>query len=206
MSDPATPAPNDQAEKKVEPPAAVTETPAAPPAAGSVFVQNEAQLFKLYTRFRYNELVCLRLSRQAATLEKWVLRSVVGVLALSLFTPIIPGMSQASLTWVWESLTTAATLLGVYSLIVGSGDKKLEWFRLAMRFRAWASKLESFSTQVRRGKVDQSEFDETWDSYIEELNRQIEEGGLALDEYEAKFRDPLSVELAATLRHENRIQ
>ena len=54
--------------------------------------------------------------------------------------------------------------------------------------------------------MDQNEFDETWDSYIEELNRQIEEGGLAFDAYEVKFRDPLSVELAATLRHENRVQ
>jgi hypothetical protein len=93
MSEPAAPAPNDQPEKKVEPHAAATETATAPSAAGSVFVQNEAQLFKLYTRFRYNELVCLHLSREAATLEKWVLRSVVGVLAISLFTPIIPGMS-----------------------------------------------------------------------------------------------------------------
>jgi hypothetical protein len=172
----------------------------------SVFAEQEANLFELYTRFRFNELVCLRLSRKASNLEKWVRRSVVGVLAISLFTPVIPGMDEASLKWVWEGITVLATLLGICSMIVSSGAKQFEWFRRATQFRTWASKLESFSTQVKRGKVAEGEFDETWDSYIQELNRLVEESGIEFDEYVSQCRDAVTTELQSVLRSENKLR
>ena len=186
-------------------PAQASVSPPASAPAISVFAEQEANLFDLYTRFRFNELVCLHLSRKASNLEKWVRRSVVGVLAISLFTPVIPGMDEASLKWVWEGITVLATLLGIYSMIVGSGAKQFEWFRRATQFRTWASKLESFSTQVKRGKVSEAEFDETWDSYIHELNRLLEEGGIEFDEFVNQNRDPLTTELQSALKAENKV-
>jgi hypothetical protein len=188
-------------------PAPQTALPTAPASAASrLFTEHEAELFELYTRFRFNELVGLHLSREAAKLEKWVRRSVVGVLAISLFTPVIPGMDQASLKWVWEFLTGLATMLGIYSMIVSSGAKQFEWFRRATRFRTWASKVESFSAQVKRGKVTEDEFDEAWNSYIHELNRLVEEGGIEFDEYVNRCRTPLTDELKSALRAESKLK
>jgi hypothetical protein len=90
-------------------------------------------------------------------------------------------------------------------MIVGSGAKQFEWFRRATQFRTWASKLESFSTQVKRGKVSEAEFDETWDSYIHELNRLLEEGGIEFDEFVNQNRDPLTTELQSALKAENKV-
>jgi hypothetical protein len=172
--------------------------------AAPIFREYEPNLFDLYTRFRYNELVCRRLTRKAIKLEKWVRWSVVISLAISLFTGVIPGMNQGTLNWIWASLTTFATLLTVYALIEGSGGKQFRWFQLAMRFHSSANAVEFFSVQVRRGKVNEDELAEAWGRFTRELDSLIDGAGLDFLEYEAKHKAELTEDLAATLRHENR--
>jgi len=177
---------------------------AASERAAPIFHEYEPKLFELYTRFRYNELVCRRLTREAMRLENWVRWSVVIALAISLFVGIIPGMNQAKLNWIWGSLTTCATLLSVYALIDGSSEKRFRWFQLAMRFHASASKVEFFSAQVRRGKITEDELAGAWGGFTQELDSLIDGAGPAFLEHEAKRQDELTEELAATLRRENR--
>jgi hypothetical protein len=173
-------------------------------APASLFARYERDLFALYTRFRYNELVCRRLTLKATNLERWVRRSVVGTLAISLFSGVIPGMNQATLNWIWGSLTTVATLLTIYSLFEASGEKQFRWFQLAMRFRSSADQVEFFSDQVRRGKFVEDELAETWRTFRQELSSLVDGAGLGFMEFEEEHREELSQEIEAILRREQR--
>ncbi len=172
--------------------------------AAHLFVEYEPRLFDLYTRFRYNELVCRRLTREAIRLEKWVRWSVFITLAVSLMSGVLPGMNQAKLNWIWGSLTTAATLLTLYSLAEGSGEKQFRWFQIAMRFHSTANKVEFFSAQVKRGKIREDELEESWNGFTRELELLIDSAGPGFLEYEASHQDELTDELAATLRREHK--
>jgi len=170
----------------------------------NLFSEYEPRLFDMYTRFRYSELIWRRLTRKSMRLEKWVRRSVLITLAISLLTGVIPGMNQATLNWIWGSLTTAATLLTVYSLIEGSGEKQFRWFQLAMRFHSSANKVEFFSAQVKRGKVQEDELENAWNAFTQELDGLVDGAGLGFLEYEARHKEELSDELAVTLRGERK--
>lgn len=169
-----------------------------------IFAEYEPRLFDLYTRFRYNELICRRLTRSAARIEKWIRRSVLITLGISLFTGIIPGLNQATLNWIWASLTTAATLLTVYSLMKGSGEKQFRWFQLAMTFHASANEVEFFSAQVERGKIEEDELADQWRKFTQQLQGLLDGAGIEFLEYEAEYQQELTDELAATLRRENK--
>jgi hypothetical protein len=169
-----------------------------------IFARYEERLFELYTRFRYNELVCRSLMRKAASLERWVRGSVLATLAISLLSGIVPGMNRATLNWIWGSFTTAATLLTIYSLSEGSGEKQYTGTQLAMRFHSFASQVEFFSHQVRLGKITEVELAETWRAFTSELDDLVARGGIAFLEYEEEHRSELTEELAVILRREKR--
>jgi hypothetical protein len=113
-------------------------------------------------------------------------------------------MNQATLNWIWGSFTTAATLLTIYSLAEGSSEKQFQWFQLAMRFHESSNRVEFFSAQVKRGKVDEDELANTWHAFTLELDSLIGGAGPAFLGFEAKHQDELTEELAATLRREKR--
>lgn len=169
-----------------------------------IFSRYEKNLFELYTRFRYHELVCRRLMRKAANLERWVRRSVFITLAVSLLSGVIPGMNQATLNWIWGSLTTAATLMTLYSLSEGSGEKQYSWSQLAMRFHSSSSQVEFFSDQVRRGKFTEDELAETWHAFRIELDNLVAGAGMVFLEYEEKHQNELTDEIATILRREKK--
>jgi hypothetical protein len=172
--------------------------------AAPLFVEYESTLFELYKRFRYNELLCGRLMRKSLRVEKWVRVSVLITLAISLSTGVIPGMNQATLNWIWASFTTAATLLTIYSLMVGSGSMQFRWFQLAMRFHASSSSVEFFTLQVKRGKFSEDDLTETWRDFRRELDFLIDGAGPGFLEFASKHQDELTEELEATLRRESK--
>jgi len=144
------------------------------------------------------------LTRKAMRLEKWVRRSVLITLAVSLFSGVIPGMTQATLNWIWGSLTTAATLLTIYSLFEGSGEKQFRWFQLAMRFRSSADQVEFFSGQVRRGKITEDELEDTWHKFRQELATLIDGAGPLFLEFEEDHKEGVTEAVEADLRREHR--
>jgi hypothetical protein len=170
----------------------------------SIFAEYEPRLFELYQRFRYNELICGRLTRRAMKLERLVRWSVLISLAISLLSGIFPVMNEVVLSRIWGTFTAAATLLTVYSLFEGSGEKQHRWFQVAMRFHASASEVEFFSAQVKRGKVTEEELAAAWKEFTRELDQLIQGAGSSFLEYEAEHREELSEDLATTLRRENK--
>jgi hypothetical protein len=176
-------------------------------AAGDIVAQYsdyEPNLVELYTRFRYNELTCHKLMGRATTLEKAVRWSVLVLLGISLFTGLYPGLNSPALNRIWGTVTAAATLLTVYSLFEGSGEKQFHWFRLAARFRSSANEVEFFSFYVKRGKILEGELEERWKAFRNDLDRLIEHAGLGLTEYESKHRQLLTIEIRETLKQEKR--
>ena len=194
----------DTADSSAIQPAKAVLTPAANGLSSSIFAEYEPKLFDLYTRFRYNEVLSRRLMSEALRLEKLVRWSVLVTLGISLSSGVIPGMNQATLNWIWGSFTTAATLLTIYSLAEGSSEKQFQWFQLAMRFHESSNRVEFFSAQVKRGKVDEDELANTWHAFTLELDSLIGGAGPAFLGFEAKHQDELTEELAATLRREKR--
>lgn len=172
--------------------------------ANPLFAEYEPRLFDLYTLFRYNELICRQLTRRALQLERWVKSSVLFTLAISLFSPIVPGMNHTTLNWIWGSFTTAAMLLTVYSLFQGSSEGQFRWFQLATRFHASADQVELLSLQVKRGKLSEDEIVDAWEKFTVALSSLMDGAGPAFLDFEAKQRGQLTDELAATLRREGK--
>jgi hypothetical protein len=164
----------------------------------------EPNLVELYTRFRYNELTCHKLMGRAARLEKAVRWSLLALLAISLLTGIYPGLNSPALNRIWGTVTAAATLLAVYSLFEGSGERQFHWFRLAARFRSSANEVEFFSFYVKRGRILEVDLDERWKAFRADLDHLLEHAGLGLTEYESKHRRVLTIEIRETLKQEKR--
>ena len=216
MSDPNQPPSNLHADPQTAPPASVRPAaapvvvsptpPAAPATARPVasIEKSRLQLFDLYKKFRYNDIAFSELSRQAYRLEAKVRWSVVITLAISLLTDIIPGMNAEALRWIWGALGALATVLTIYAMSVQSGEKQFKWFELAKRARAWASKVESFTTQVENGRIEEAELGEAIDSYNEELNAEFGDGGPGYNDFEVQNRLRMTDELRATLKAEGK--
>ena len=162
------------------------------------------QLFDLYRKFRYNDLAFSELSRQAYRLEAKVRWSVLITLAISLLADIVPGMNAVALRWIWGALGALATVLTIYAMSVQSGENQFKWFGLAKRARAWASKVESFTTQVENGRIEETELREAIDSYNEELNAEFGDGGPSYNDFEARNRLRMTDDVNAILKAEDK--
>jgi hypothetical protein len=168
------------------------------------FADYDGALFELYTRCRYNELICHELMRGAARLERANQASLFGSISVALFAGTLGFMNTAGFVWVWAVFGVLATLLSLYSLIVDSGGRRFAWFGIATKLRALADEVEQFSLYVRRKKITEQELRTQWRTFGKALAELIEQGGVGLREYEAKRRDALRNELAIQLRQENR--
>ena len=203
INGPAVPLPPDATSV----PVIVPPTPAAAPRPSDPLASIDKcrlQLFDLYRKFRYNDLAFGELSRQALRLEAKVRWSVLITLAISLLTDVVPGMNAAALRWIWGALGALATVLTIYAMSVQSGEKQFKWFELAKRARAWASKVESFTTQVENGRIEEMELGEAIKSYNEELNAEFGDGGPSYNDFEARNRLRMTDELNATLKAEGK--
>jgi hypothetical protein len=166
------------------------------------FAAYGTELGLMYTRFRYNKLICHKLMARALRVEMAVRWSVFVLLAISLFTGIFPKLNDGAMNRVWGSVTAAATLLTLYSLTTGSGEKQFRWFRFAAQFQTCASEVEFFSLYVKQGRIFEKELAERWNSFSTSLNQLLENAGPELTDYEAKNRISLTKELEEALPRE----
>jgi hypothetical protein len=156
------------------------------------FADYKRNLADLYTRLLYNKVVCLRLMSQAARLEKAVRSSVLVLLGISLLTGAFPVLNGRRFSGIWAFVTITATLLTLYSLIVGSGEKQFRWFRLAAHFQTCASEVEFFAFYVKQGKVLEPEFAERWRAFSTTLNQLVESAGPEFIDYAEKNKHTLT--------------
>lgn len=164
------------------------------------------QLFALYQRARYNELICSSLMSEAVNIEKWVRGSVLLLVAISLLTGSTSYLNPPILTPIWAVLSALATLLAVYSLVVASGAKQFFWFGLSSRFLALAERVEFFAVYVRIGKVEEDELIAQWQSFSSQLADLLHVGGVELRDYTQKNAKVLTERLEEALKQEGKAQ
>jgi hypothetical protein len=168
------------------------------------FDDYKRQLFDLYTRPRYSELICDGLMRGAVKVEKVVRWSVLILVAIALLSQATEGFYPSVLKPIGIAFDVLATLVALYSLIVASGAKQFTWFALASKFAALATEVEFFSEYVRLGKITEDELLDTWKGFSEKMGDLLDQGGVELREYAKKHGEPLRDKLAITLKKEGR--
>jgi hypothetical protein len=168
------------------------------------FAEYDDALFDLYTRCRYNELICHELMRGAARLERLNRGSLFASIAIAMFAGTLGFANIPGFVWGWAVFGIVATLLSLYSLVVDSGGKRFSWLGLASKLRAVADEVEQFSAYVRGGKITEPELRRQWTTFGKALGELTDQGGVELREYEAKHRANLRAQLAATLKEEKR--
>nr|WP_294528872.1 hypothetical protein [uncultured Rhodopila sp.] len=141
------------------------------------FEANKQKLFDLYTKCRYNELCCLKLMQASMTMERAVRWSTALLIASSLLTGSVSYLSQPIFAPVWAIITTLATMIGIYSLIVGSGARQQHWFSMASAFREEASRIEFASECLRLGKMTEDEFLATWWTLTRRMEQLVHTAG-----------------------------
>lgn len=145
----------------------------------------KSQLFDLYKRFRYNELISDHLRHDAMRIEKFVRWSVLIAVAISLMTGgEVAFARRPELAPVWAVFAALSTLLSVYSLIVSSGSKQFSWFSLSMKFRAVADDIEFFSELVKLGKITETELMTDWKRFTDRLAALLEQANVELKEFD----------------------
>jgi hypothetical protein len=88
------------------------------------FRDYDDKLFDLYTRCRYNELICAELMSGAVRLEKWNQWMLFGSIVGSLLAGALGFLNAPSFAWAWASFGALATGLSLYSLIVDAGGRR----------------------------------------------------------------------------------
>src|SRR5215472_6539517 len=162
-------------------------------------------LFDLYRRFRYGEIIASSLMRGAARVEKAVMRSLLALVALTFSANVltsIPALSFAFLNPLSAAVGAVATIIAVYAYMVGSNRKLFYWFSLSRKFKTAADEVEYFALYVRLGKIDEKELSETWNMFVKKLSELLGEGGPEYLEHEQKTRESLQAELGALLSFE----
>jgi hypothetical protein len=163
------------------------------------FETNRQKLFELYTKCRYNELCCHKLMQSSMALERAVRWSTALLIASSLLTGSVSYLSQPIFTPVWAIITTLATMVGIYSLIVGSGAREHHWFSMASAFREEASRIEFATEYLRLGKMTNEEFLETWWMLTQRFGQLLHSAGPELPGFSSRYRRKLDCELAGKL-------
>jgi hypothetical protein len=169
------------------------------------FNQYKAKLFELYTRFRYNELICDNLMRRASRTE-WFLRwSILITVLISLLTGAFDKLNSiAVLTPIWALFGVIATFLAIYSLVVGSSGKRFEWFGHAARLRALAEEVEFFSEYVKLGKITENELLERWQAFSRRLGDLVQQCGVEHRDYARDNEATLKTEIERILKSEEK--
>jgi hypothetical protein len=165
----------------------------------------EPELFELYKRFRYNELICDHLRHDAMRIEKWVRWSVVATVAISFLSGgEVTFLHRPGLAPLWALITALATILSIYSMIVGSGTKQFFWFSLSIKLRSGADEVEFFSRSVKLGKITEDELMVEWRRFREKLSSLLEQASLDLREFDAGHKSALQDEFEVILQSENK--
>jgi hypothetical protein len=166
--------------------------------------QYKTRLFELYTRFRYNELICDHLMRRASGIE-WLVRwSILIAVLISLVTGSLEKLNPTVLTPVWAVFGAIATFLAVYSLVVGSGGKRFEWFGHAARLHTLAEEVEFFSEYVKLGKITENELLERWQAFSKRLGDLLQQCGVEHRDYARDNAATLKTEIEAILKNEGK--
>ncbi|WP_213775428.1 hypothetical protein [Bradyrhizobium sp. dw_78] len=166
--------------------------------------QYKTKLFELYTRFRYNELICDELMRRASQIEGLVRWSVLISVLISLVTGALDKLNPPALTPVWAVFGALATFLAIYSLVVGSGGKRFEWFGHAARFHALAEEVEFFSEYVKLGKITESELLDRWQAFSKRLGDLLHQCGVEHRDYARDNAATLKSKIEAVLKDEGK--
>ena len=166
--------------------------------------EHKPKLFELYTRCRYNELICDELMRGASRVENAVKWSVLGAVAISLVTGSTSYLNPPALAPAWALFSALATFLATYSLVSGTGAKRFDWFGLAVRFRALADEVEFFSEYVKLGKITEDELLTQWQTFGRRLADLLDRGGVELRDYAAKHAEALRDKAATILKDERK--
>ena len=161
----------------------------------------KTRLFDFYTKCRFNALACDDLLHKATRIERLVRWSVLVLVAVAFITSIFHGPVMDIASSVISGL---ATLLAIYSLIVGSGSRQFDWFELARRFEGHAREMEFFSEEIRRGRVTEPELAEKWRELSDNLEQTVERGRIELREYANQNQAELRGRLEEILRDEKK--
>jgi hypothetical protein len=166
--------------------------------------QYKTKLFDLYTRFRYNELICDKLMRRASRIE-WLVRwSVLITVLISLVTGALEKLNPTILSPLWAVFGAIATFLAIYSLVVDSGGKRFEWFSHAARFHALAEEVEFFSEYVKLGKITENELLDRWRAFSGRLAEVLQQCGVGHRDYARDNEATLRNEIETVLRNEGK--
>jgi hypothetical protein len=166
--------------------------------------QYKDKLFELYTRFRYNELICDILMRRASRVE-WLVRwSVLITVLIVLVTGALDKLNLTALTPVWALFGALATFLAVYGLVVGSGGKRFEWFGHAARFRTLADEVEFFSEYVKLRKITETELLDRWQAFSKRLGDLVHHCGVEHRDYARDNAATLRTEIEGILKSEGK--
>ena len=160
----------------------------------------KTKLFDFYTKCRFNELACDDLLHKATRIERLVRWSVL-ILVEFIITSVFHGPLLDIVSSVVSGL---ATLLAIYSLIVGSGSRQFDWFELARRFNGHAREMEFFSEEIRKGRVTEPELDEKWRQLSDDLEHTVERGRIELREYANQNQTNLRSRLEKNLKVEKK--
>jgi hypothetical protein len=166
---------------------------------------HKPKLFELYQKCRFDEIASHALMAKNSRVEKLVRWTSLILILISFLTGSISYLNQPILSPVWAVVTALATVIGIYSLIIGSGAKQIHWFSVAARFRAEANEVEFFSEFVRLGKITEDELLNRWMRFSHRIEEILGSAGTELPEYCSANREKLDTELLRVLKAEAKL-
>jgi hypothetical protein len=166
---------------------------------------HKAKLFELYQKCRFDEIASHGLMARNSTIEKIVRWANLVLILISFLTGSISYLSRPALAPVWAVFTALATVVGIYSLIIGSGSKQIHWFSIAAKFRSEANEVEFFSEFVRLGKITEDELLSRWMGFSRRIEDILATAGSDLPEYCSRNRQKLDAELLRVLKAEGKL-
>jgi hypothetical protein len=120
------------------------------------------KLVELHKRCRDAEVCSLKLMQSAIWLERAVRLSTAGLVGSSLLTGSVSYLNTPALMPLWACITAAATVTGIYSLIVRSGSQQDHWFKMAYGFAGQAAEIQILTDDLCSGMLSASEFRTQW--------------------------------------------
>lgn len=154
------------------------------------------KLLDLYVGCQFSELCCQELLQSSLNVERAVRWSTAMLIGCSLLTGSISYLNQPIFAPIWAIVTTLATMVGIYSLIVGSGARQQQWFAVASELRKHAQEVAFVSEYLRLGRMGEDELLERWRQLSRVLNNIRDSGGAELADYALKNQYRVDFELA----------
>jgi hypothetical protein len=129
---------------------------------------------------------------------------VFGTAGISLLTGSTESLNPPLLIPIWAVFNALATILAIYSLIVGSGSKRFEWFGLAARLHTLAEEVEFFSEYVKLGKITEDELLSRWEAFSRKLADLLDRCGVEHRDYARDNAGLLRTEIERILGNEGK--